>query len=136
MIKLEKVGPIHYRLRDYGYGDVRINVDKFQPYKETPQGWWVIDELFWPSCCVFHPEQLKRARRWVPKESPRYCSPDIEAALYSFKRRKASQLKHLHHKLQQAEQVQKGLELLGKEPFPVDGYNCGTPDEWAGIVWE
>lgn len=136
MVKLEKVGPTHYRLRDFAYGDVRIAVDKYIPYKETECGWWVIDEILWPSCGVFADEQVKRIRRWVPKDSPRFCSPKMDSALYGFKCRKASQLKHLKHKLLQAEQVQKGLELLGSADFPVEGYSCGMPPEWSGIIWD
>lgn len=126
--------PVHYRLRDLATGPgVEIIVEKFFPIAETPKGYWVLGEYDVGSS---NPEYIKLQRRWVPKESPRFCSPTLAAAAYSFERRKAVQLRKLKWQLEQVEQALAGLKTLGAEPFPSKGLDCGTPVNWTGLTWD
>jgi len=126
-------GPVHYRLRDLATGPgVEIIVEKFFPIAETPKGYWVLGEYDVGSSSA---EYIKRHRRWVPKESPRFCSPNINAAVYSFERRKAVQLRKLKWQLEQVEQALAGLKTLGDEQFPSKGLDCGIPVNWTGLNW-
>lgn len=129
------IGPTHYRLRDIVTGPgVEITVERFIPIAETPKGYWVLSE--YDHGLGFSEAYIRKERRWVPKESPRFCSPDMKAAEYSFKRRKAVQLRKLKWQLEQCRQALQGLASLDGVPFPPGGLNCGTPLEWQGLRWD
>ena len=126
---------VFYRLMDVAENDgVTIEVRKFYPIAETPQGYWVVPEYYWNLRDTF-PDWLKDNRRWTHRDGGRYLHTNLVSALYSFKRRKATQLRHLKYQLEQAEQVQKGLKVLDGSEFPIKGFNCGTPEAWQCLVW-
>jgi hypothetical protein len=127
--------PVHYRLRDIASGPgVEIILERYIPIAETPKGYWVVREH--DVMAAKNPWYAKQARRWVPKDSPRFCSPNIPTAQYSFEWRKNVQLRKLRWQLQQCEQAIAGLKALGDEHFPSTGLDCGVPEAWRGVLWE
>lgn len=129
------IGPVHYRLRDYATGPgVEIVVERFIPIAETPKGYWVVWEH--EQIAARDERYAKQVRRWVPKAYPRFCSPDMKAAEYSFKRRKTVQLRKLTWQLEQCRQALQGLAGLDGVPFPPSGLDCGVPPEWEGVRWD
>lgn len=132
---MSTTAPVHYRLRDIATGPgVEITVERYFPISETPKGYWVLSE--YDHGMGFSDVYVKKNRRWVPKVAPRFCSPGMKAAEYSFKRRKAVQLRKLKWQLEQCRQAIEGLERLGEVPFPPGGLDCGVPFEWLGLRWE
>lgn len=130
--------PVHYRMRDLATGPgVEIVLDRYIPVAETPKGYWVLWEHDHTIIgCGYGEEWIKKRRKWVPKDSPRFCSPNIPSAQYSFERRKAVQLRKLKWQIEQCRQAIEGLKALGDEQFPSTGLDCGTPLEWQGLRWD
>lgn len=127
--------PVHYRLRDIATGPgVEIVLERYIPIAETPKGYWVVWEH--EQIAARDKRYAKQVRRWVPKDCPRFCSPNIPSAQYSFERRKAVQLRKLQWQIEQCKQAIQGLKELGDSDFPSKGLDCGVPLEWQGIRWE
>lgn len=96
--------PLHYRLREtLGPEGLLVKTELFTPIKETPQGYWVVSQ--YAPTWLTHDELRKRKfAKWVSKTSvKRYCYPDINSAIWSFKRRKEVQASRLRLQLEQAE---------------------------------
>jgi hypothetical protein len=127
--------PVHYRLRDIAVGPgVEICVERYIPIAETPMGYWVVWEH--EQIAARDAKYAKQVRKWVPKNSPRFCSPDMRSAEYSFMCRKKVQRRKLKWQLEQCEQAILGMECLQSAPFPSGSLDCGVPAEWQGLCWE
>jgi len=136
----ELKGPIHYQLRDFADGTgVIVDVRKWYVSSETPKGYWIVDEYdarYIEGSDDFCERIIKQGRKWTPKENPKRYSPNLKDAVFSFRRRKAVQLRKLEWQLQQAQQVDAFLKTLDDSTVTENGFNCGTPKEWEGLRWE
>lgn len=139
-MSIELKGPIHYHLRDFADGTgVIVDVRKWYVSSETPCGYWIVSEYYadyidrenpWCKSIINH------NRKWTPKKYPKRYTPSLKDAVYSFRRRKAVQLRKLEWQLQQAQQVDSFLKTLDDSTVTEEGFNCGTPKEWEGLRWE
>lgn len=99
-------GPTHYRIHDLWSenGAVHLSVEKLLVLRETPAGYWLLDEYHYSHLGTF-PEWEGEHRRWAPKEGSRYAQSTMEAALRSFNIRKQAQRRHLKSALAKCEHV-------------------------------
>lgn len=102
----------HYRYVDdvMEEGEVLLHLVEFQVLKETPKGYWVIENG------LNFPGSVDRHKRWVSKDSTkRFCYPSKSEALSSFFRRKVRQVAILGHRLHFAEKALATAQRLLKE---------------------
>jgi len=97
---------MHYRIRDLWSegGAVHLSVEKLVVLRETPAGYWLLDEYYFSHLGTF-PEWEAEHKRWAPKEGSRYAQSTMEGALGSFNIRKQSQRRHLRAALSKCEHV-------------------------------
>lgn len=99
-------GPIHYRIHDLWSedGSVHLSVEKLVVLRETPAGYWLLDEYYYRHLDTF-PDWEAKHKRWAPKEGSRYAQSTMEAALRSFHIRKQAQRRHLKAAMSKCEHV-------------------------------
>ena len=93
-----------YRYDDVSYeSGPKIILSTFKVIKETPCGWWIIQQ--WGDWCT--PDEDKR---WVSKIArKRYAYPTKEEAMISFTARKTRQLSFLKAQTSYVEEI---LDLI------------------------
>lgn len=133
-MEIQKDLPIHYRYDDYAHEQgLVIKVTKFFPIRETKCCYFVISEhsfvlnqkhFIWPN---------PRVRKVLKGALRGYCHPSMEAALYSYKKRKEAQIRHNEFALAKAEQALKSLSGI-KEGF--NKLDAGRPDYWDQLVFD
>ena len=96
--------PTHYRIVERLEPDgVEVRVEKWNPIKETPQGYWVVSQ-YAPSWLSADELRKRKFAKWVSKTShKRKCYPTIEQAIDSYRRRKQMQVSRLRYQIEQAE---------------------------------
>lgn len=102
----EKLGPTHYRARNFCDEDgVKVVIDEWDVVKATPQGFWIKKRS--ASSWMSEKDLKKRGEiKLVSKNSERrWAYPTLEESLKSLKRRKMRQLDLLRWQLEQAELI-------------------------------
>ncbi len=141
---MSKIGPDHYRyfarLEENG---VHICCERFVVVGETPRCYYVapanyafLADIDWSGAS----EHLKKMRKRILKSSGRrYCYPDKQEALNSFKARQRWRLSHAKTSLSIAQLALKGLEEIEvKKEFPDESrtYNCKHDEHTSSFRWE
>jgi hypothetical protein len=95
---------------------IRVVVERWRTYKETPKGYWATYEhgvSDYPIATLRKHGMI----RWVSKTSgKRYCYPELEAAFESYKYRKTSQQHKLKLQLEQVELIIANFDKIAAEP--------------------
>ena len=90
-----------------GSKEPEVELREFLLVKETPQGYWIREDI--PGL------YFTTDRKWIPKESrKRFAYPTKAEALYSFIRRKTKQIQYCKRELYYAEEclkIAKEIEL-------------------------
>lgn len=131
------MGPTHYRFFDtVGPDGVTVRCQKFDVVGETPCCYYVLPQ----GHGFTRPESIKKHRRRVLKDSwRRYCYPDLEQALRSYRSRKKWQIQHAKIALCRAEAGLAAAEWQLKDPeliAPNLPFKCESGDEYIkGLGW-
>jgi hypothetical protein len=92
---------------DYGYDDVKLELEEFLLVRETPKGYWIAP--IWFGGFGHYPDE----ERWVSKTArKRHAYPTKKEALESFLARKTKQAKILKRQLTNVEKAIKLAEKL------------------------
>jgi len=132
-MEIQKDLPTHYRYDDYAHKDgVEIKVTKFFPIRETKCCYFVICERDYISEKDFiYPNP--RIRRVMKGALRGYCHPTIDSALYSYKKRKESQIGHNEFALAKAKAA---LNRLAGVKSGLDSFDAGRPDYWDQLNFD
>jgi len=126
-MEIRKDLPVHYRYDDYALASgLEIRVNKFYPVRETKCCYFVISK--WQQV-LNNPRQ----RRVLKGALRGYCHPTMEAALYSYKKRKEAQIRHNEFALAKASRALAALKDV-KSGF--DKVFAGRPDYWDQLDFE
>jgi hypothetical protein len=122
---MTSIGPTHFRYTErIELGSLKIVCDVYCVSSETTNCYWVVPDFYarWindPD--VVAQKTITAIRRRIYKNATRsFCYPDKTAALESYLKRKASQIKHAEYALINATAAVKVVERLLKEGKGID----------------
>lgn len=137
-----KIGPDHYRyyasLDEEG---VHVRCEKFVVIGETEHCYYVIRDsmrhlagIDWRNA---NPWQKKLRKRVLKRSYRRYCYPDKQEALRSFKARQRWRLAHAARSVAIAELALNAVApVLEHGEQPKDYYIAGQNDYTSSLVWD
>lgn len=123
--------PDHYRFEDaYDESGVYVICRRFVVLSETPKGYWLILAEYadqWDGW-------IKRHKRFIFKDGARkWAYTTREAALHSYKIRKARHLQRLTFDYQKIQTVYEHMAYLDAA---ADKQFCGKPKAFNDFIWE
>lgn len=96
-----------YRYVSVTYTLSGIILEKYKMIKETPCGWWIVNEY------GFKYNRDFTDKKWVSKTArKRFAYPTKEEALFNFEKRKDCQIKILKARLNKAETDRRRVDYL------------------------
>ena len=132
-MEIQKDLPMHYRYEDCAHEDgLTIEVRKFYPVGETRCFYLVINEWQKHSLSIGHNKKPK-VRRVSKNASRSYCHSSMDKALYSYKKRKQSQIGHNEFALAKAKAALNRLEGVKSG---LDSFDAGRPDYWDQLNFD
>ena len=112
---------------------LEIRVTKYYPSRQTEFCYFVVSEHE-KFLIKIGGDRLKRREKRILKNSvKRFCYPTKREALYSFKKRKMSQVYHAEFSLAKATQ---SLKFLSEYTDEFDIKHAGRPDFWDTLNFD
>lgn len=132
-MEIKKDLPIHYRYEDCATEDgLTIEVRKFYPVGETNCFYLVISD-YDKTCLSFGNDRHIKPRKVSKNALRSYCHSSMDKALYSYKKRKESQIRHNEFALSKGKAA---LNKLHDVKIGVESFDCGRPDYWDQLNFD
>lgn len=128
-----------YRLRDVHYETgITVRLERWYPIKKTPRGTWVRNQYspMWKEADFKYLKDHKYLKFILDNSNKKYCYPNIEDAINSFRKRKIRQQQKLQYQLEQATVCVENIDKLvgaSVESFE-EGFHLGYPPS-HDIFW-
>lgn len=127
---MSAIGPVHYRFIDTWdeQGLILIECRKYVPVKETPAGYWLVQDHYYRAHAGPGDWYHKCYLKWAPKVGPVRITPNLRMAELDFSNRKYRQLQIIQAQLERCRKVVSYLDSATSS-LSEFGHCCGKMGE-------